>query len=128
MFPSSVKKRISDVLAWSGFVALIFCFLSFVMPFLDISGVIHQLLDTYDEVSNCGSQRCEAQLSIEGLPERQGWLGNVQVYLAAWRYEAFLIWLGVGIFQSFFIRSFRLLPWRPVIVRIVTRVPLEDID
>ena len=81
-----------------------------------------------DEVSNCGSQRCEAQLSIDGLPERQGWLAKAQVYLATWRYEAFLVWLGIGFFQSFFIRSFRLLPWRPVIVRIVTRVPLEDID
>lgn len=128
MGPNALKKRISDVLAWSGFVAILVCLLSFVMPLLDVSGVIHQLLDTYDEVSNCDSQRCEAQLSIDGLPERQGVLADVQVYLAAWRYEAFLIWLGVGIFQSFFIRSFRLLPWRPVIVRIVTRVPLEDID
>lgn len=128
MAPNALKKRISDVLAWSGFAAILLCLLSFVMPLLDVSGVIQQLLDTYDEVSNCGSQRCEAQLSIDGLPERQGLLGEAQVYLAAWRYEAFLIWLGVGIFQSFFIRSFRLLPWRPVIVRIVTRVPLEDID
>lgn len=128
MFSTAVKKRISDVLAWSGFVAIVGCFLSFVMPLLDVSGVIAQLLDTYDEVSNCGSQRCEANLSIEGLPERQGWLGEVQGLLAAWRYEAFLVWLGIGFFQSFFIRSFRLLPWRPVIVRVVTRVPLEDLD
>ena len=126
MFPIAVKKRISDVLAWSGFVAIVGCLLSFVMPLLDVSGVITQLLDTYDEVSNCGAQRCEANLSIEGLPERQGWLGEVQGLLAAWRYEAFLVWLGIGFFQSFFIRSFRLL--RPVIVRVVTRVPLEDLD
>lgn len=128
MGPNALKKRISDVLAWTGFVALAFCLLSFVMPLVEISGVIHQVLDTYDEVSNCGSQRCEAQLSIDGLPERQGWLAKAQVYLATWRYEAFLVWLGIGFFQSFFIRSFRLLPWRPVIVSIVTRVPLEDID
>ena len=128
MFPPAVKKRISDVLAWSGFVAIVGCLLSFVMPLLDVSGVITQLLDTYDEGSNCGSQRCEANVSIEGLPERQGWLGAVQSRLAEWRYEAFLIWLGIGFFQSFFIRSFRLLPWRPVIVRVVTRVPLEDLD
>lgn len=128
MFPTLVKKRISDVLAWSGFCAIVGCLLSFVMPVLDVSGVITQLLNTYDEVSNCGSQRCEANLSIEGLPERQGLLGEVQGLLAAWRYEAFLIWLGIGFFQSFFIRSFRLLPWRPVIVRVVTRVPLEDLD
>ena len=128
MFPTAVKKRISDVLAWSGFVAIFGCLLSFVMPLLDVSGVITQLLDTYDEVSNCGSQRCEANVSIEGLPERQGWLGAVQSRLAEWRYEAFLIWLGIGFFQSFFIRSFRLLPWRPVIVRVVRRVPLEDLD
>ncbi|MDG1013246.1 MAG: hypothetical protein P8H30_06885 [Luminiphilus sp.] len=128
MFPTAVKRRISDVLAWTGFVAIVGCLLSFVMPLLDVSGVITQLLDTYDEVSNCGSQRCEANVSIEGLPERQGWLGAVQSRLAEWRYEAFLIWLGIGFFQSFFIRSFRLLPWRPVIVRVVTRVPLEDLD
>ncbi|MBT6038056.1 MAG: hypothetical protein HOH17_02210 [Halieaceae bacterium] len=128
MFPTAVKKRISDVLAWTGFVAIVGCLLSFVMPLLDVSGVITQLLDTYDEVSNCGSQRCEANVSIEGLPERQGWLGAVQSRLAEWRYEAFLIWLGIGFFQSFFIRSFRLLPWRPVIVRVVRRVPLEDLD
>ena len=128
MFPIAVKKRISDVLAWTGFVAIVGCLLSFVMPLLDVSGVITQLLDTYDEVSNCGSQRCEANVSIEGLPERHGWLGAVQSRLAEWRYEAFLIWLGIGFFQSFFIRSFRLLPWRPVIVRVVTRVPLEDLD
>ena len=128
MFPTAVKRRISDVLAWTGFVAIVGCLLSFVMPLLDVSGVITQLLDTYDEVSNCGSQRCEANVSIEGLPERQGWLGEVQSRLAEWRYEAFLVWLGIGFFQSFFIRSFRLLPWRPVIVRVVTRVPLEDLD
>jgi len=128
MFSNAVKRRISDVLAWTGFVAIVGCLLSFVMPLLDVSGVITQLLDTYDEVSNCGSQRCEANVSIEGLPERQGWLGAVQSRLAEWRYEAFLIWLGIGFFQSFFIRSFRLLPWRPVIVRVVTRVPLEDLD
>ena len=128
MFPTAVKRRISDVLAWTGFVAIVGCLLSFVMPLLDVSGVITQLLATYDEVSNCGSQRCEANVSIEGLPERQGWLGAVQSRLAEWRYEAFLIWLGIGFFQSFFIRSFRLLPWRPVIVRVVTRVPLEDLD
>jgi hypothetical protein len=67
MGPNALKKRISDVLAWTGFVALAFCLLSFVMPLVEISGVIHQVLDTYDEVSNCGSQRCEAQLSIDGL-------------------------------------------------------------
>ena len=128
MFSNAVKRRISDVLAWTGFVAIVGCLLSFVMPLLDVSGVITQLPDTYDEVSNCGSQRCEANVSIEGLPERQGWLGAVQSRLAEWRYEAFLIWLGIGFFQSFFIRSFRLLPWRPVIVRVVTRVPLEDLD
>ena len=36
--------------------------------------------------------------------------------------------LGIGIFQTFFIRAFRLLPWRPVVVRVVTRVPLDDMQ
>ncbi len=123
-----VKKRISDALAWSAFLALLFSLLSFVLPVVEVSGVVGQMLDTYDEVSNCASQRCEASLNIEGLPERAGWLGQIQGFLADWRYEAFLVWLGVGIFQTFFIRSFRLLPWRPVVVRVVTRVPLDDMN
>ena len=123
-----VRKRISDVLAWVGFSALLFSLLSFVVPIVDVSGVVGQVIDTYDEVSNCASQRCEASLNIEGLPEREGWLGRVQGFLATWRSDAFLLWLGIGIFQTFFIRAFRLLPWRPVVVRVVTRVPLDDMQ
>ena len=54
--------------------------------------------------------------------------GRVQGFLATWRSEAFLLWLTIGIFQTFFIRGFRLLPWRPVVVRVVTRVPLDDMQ
>ena len=125
---SAVKKRISDVLAWIGFLALLLCLVSFVVPIADVSGVVGQVIDTYDEVSNCASQRCEASLNIEGLPERSGWQGRIQDFLAAWRSEAFLLWLSIGIFQTFFIRAFRLMPWRPVVVRVVTRVPLDDMQ
>ena len=85
---SAVKKRISDVLAWVGFSALLFSLVSFVVPIVDVSGVVGQVIDTYDEVSNCDSQRCEASLNIEGLPERGGRLGRVQGFLATWRSEA----------------------------------------
>jgi len=122
-----MKKRISDLLAWLGFAAGLLCLLSFVLPLADFAGVVTQVVDTYEEVSDCASQRCEAQLSIEGLPQHQGWVGRVQGGLSALRYEMFLLWLGIGIFQTFFIRSFRLLPWRPIIVRVVKRVPLEDL-
>ena len=73
---SAVKKLISDVLAWVGFSALLFSLLSFVVPIVDMSGVVGQVIDTYDEVSNCASQRCEASLNIEGLPNGFG-LDNV---------------------------------------------------
>ena len=123
-----MKKRISDVLAWLGFIAGLLCLSSFVVPLMDVAGVVTQVVDTYEEVSDCASQRCEAQLRIEGLPQRQGLLGTLQGQLSEWRYEVFLMWLGIGIFQTFFIRSFRLLPWRPVVIRLVTRVPLEELD
>jgi len=123
-----MKKRISDVLAWLGFIAGLLCLSSFVVPLADVAGVVTQVVDTYEEVSDCASQRCEAQLMIEGLPQHQGLLGTLQGQLSEWRYEMFLMWLGIGIFQTFFIRSFRLLPWRPVVIRLVTRVPLEELE
>lgn len=123
-----MKKRISDVLAWLGFIAGLLCLSSFVVPLMDVAGVVTQVVDTYEEVSDCASQRCEAQLRIEGLPQHQGLLGTLQGQLSEWRYELFLMWLGIGIFQTFFIRSFRLLPWRPIVIRLVTRVPLEELD
>jgi len=127
MVTGSVRKRVSDVLAWLAFAALLFSLVSFVVPLVEVSGVVGQVLETYEEVSDCGSQRCEATLNIEGLPERSGWLGAVQGFLAEWRSESFLLWLGIGIFQTFFIRAFRFLPWRPVVVRVVTRVPLDEV-
>ena len=107
-----MKETISDALAWIAFNALLLWLLTL---FIGLSGywdIYQQLAAFVDSIRGCTSDHCSAQMSLNDVSTQPIWFGIDLSFVLAWRSYAFFTWLGIIVFQSFFVGHMRVRPWR----------------
>lgn len=108
----TAKHRVSNVLAWIGFVALIIWLAGL---FVKLSGYwqIYEFISLFiDTVKECVGDNCTVDMQMDGSGPPPTLFGLELTPLEKLRYPAFLAWLVIVFFQSLFVRRFRVLPWR----------------
>lgn len=110
----TVKRRVSDTLAWVGFSALILWITSIALSAGGLIQVLHDLYLAFDSVLHCPTDRCEFQMTFTETEDYTGVFASYLHAIKAVKLQAFLLWLGIGLFQSVFVGRFRLWPWKPL--------------
>ncbi len=108
----TIKIRISNVLAWIGFLALIIWLAGL---FVKLSGYwqVYEFISLFiDTVKECVGDNCTVNMQMDGSGPPPTLFDLDLTPLEKLRYPAFLAWLVIVFFQSLFVRRFRVLPWR----------------
>ena len=108
----TIKIRISNVLAWIGFLALIIWLAGLVVK---LSGYwqVYEFISLFiDTVKECVGDNCTVNMQMDGSGPPPTLFDLDLTPLEKLRYPAFLTWLVIVFFQSLYVRRFRVLPWR----------------
>ena len=108
---SPTKELISDALAWIAFNALLLWLLTLIVGLSGYWWLYEQIMAFVDLIQNCEGNHCAVQLTLDSTDTDSEWLGIDVSILQALRMPAFLTWLGIVFFQSFFVGRARLKPW-----------------
>lgn len=115
MNPISPKRElISDALAWIAFNALILWLFTLFVGASGYWGIYEQIAAFIDLVKGCQGNHCSVKLSLENPDTDPVWFGVNLSVVQTVRMPAFLTWLGIVFFQSFFVGYGRIKPWRPL--------------
>lgn len=109
-----IKELISDALAWIAFNALVLWLFTLLVGVSGYWGVYEQVAAFIDLVKGCEGSHCSVQLSLENPDTDPVWFGVNLSVVQTVRMPAFLTWLGIVFFQSFFVGYGRIKPWRPL--------------
>jgi hypothetical protein len=107
-----VKKTISDTLAWVAFSALVVWIAAVGLTLTSYWQTVSDVMALIEEVKACASNQCESQVFLERLSSTTTAFGFNTDQVKSVRMPAFATWFTIIIFQSFFVRSFRVWPWQ----------------
>lgn len=107
-----MKKTISDTLAWVAFSALVVWIAAVGLTLTSYWQTLSDIMALIEEVKTCASNQCESQVFLERLSSTTTAFGFNTDVVKSFRMPAFVIWFTIIIFQSFFVRSFRVWPWQ----------------
>lgn len=107
-----MKKTVSDILAWLAFSALVLWIAAVALTITSYWQVLSDVMALVDEVKTCASNQCESQVFFERFSSTTTAFGFNTDHVKSVRMPAFATWLIIIIFQSFFVRSFRVWPWQ----------------
>jgi len=102
---------ISDALAWIGFYALLLWLLSLLIGASGYWSIIEQIAAFIGLVQECEGQHCSIQMSLQDTPTAPLLFGYDVSFVRNLQFPLFITWLGICLFQSFFVRRFRVWPW-----------------
>ena len=109
-----MKRIISDTLAWVAFAALLLWITAVLLTLTSYWQVWSDVMALIDEVKACASNQCESQLFLERFSSTTTAFGFNTDQVKSVRMPAFTIWFVIVLFQSFYVRSFRIWPWLSV--------------
>jgi hypothetical protein len=109
-----MKSTISDTLAWVAFAALLLWITAVLLTLTSYWQVWSDVMAIIDEVKACASNQCESQFFLERLSSTTTAFGFNTDQVKSVRMPAFTTWFVIALFQSFYVRSFRIWPWLPV--------------
>ena len=107
-----MKETISNVLAWVAFAAFVVWISSIVLGLSSLWGTFNDIWSAFEAIRNCSTSHCEMEFSFDHFASDTTWLGIPTNWVAAIRSPAFWTWIIIIFFQSFYVRSFRVAPWR----------------
>ncbi len=107
-----MKKTVSDILAWIAFSALVLWIAAVGLTLTSYWQMLSDVMALVDEVKTCASNQCESQVFFERFSSTTTAFGFNTDHVKSVRMPAFATWLIIIIFQSFFVRSFRVWPWQ----------------
>ena len=115
MNPITPKRElISDALAWIAFNALVLWLFSLLVGLSGYWPIYEQIAHFFELIKGCEGNHCSVQLSLNDPNTDPVWFGVNLSIVQTVRMPAFLTWLGIMIFQSFFVGRGRLKPWQPL--------------
>ena len=107
-----MKKTISDTLAWVAFSALVLWIAAVGLTLTSYWQTLSDIMALIEEVKTCASSKCESQVFLERLSSTTTAFGFNTDVVKSIRMPAFVTWFTIIMFQSFFVRSFRVWPWQ----------------
>ena len=108
----AVKETLSDALAWIAFAAFTVWISSIVLGLSSLWGTFNDIWSAIEAIRNCATSHCEMRFSFDHFASDTTLLGIPTDWVAAIRGPAFWTWIIIIFFQSFYVRSFRVAPWR----------------
>jgi hypothetical protein len=103
---------ISDALAWLGFYALLLWLLSVLIGLSGYWSIVDQIAAFIGLIEDCEGQHCSIQMSLDDTPTAPYLFGFEVSFVRELQFPLFATWMGIALFQSFFVGRFRIWPWQ----------------